>query len=131
MTAMETSIFVAKILSLVYLSVGLGLLLNQSFYQKLFKDFMESPSVLYVGAIMALVVGFLLVTYHNIWVVSWVVLITILGWLALIKGIALLVIPNAMLRMTQSLLDKKYYLCIQAIAALILGLILGYYGFVA
>ena len=52
-----------QIFSLVYLAVGIGILINPAFYKKLIEDFIESASVLYLGGIMALVVGYLILVY--------------------------------------------------------------------
>ena len=56
-----------QILSLVYIAVGIGILINPGFYKKLFEDFVENASVLYLGGITALVVGYLILAFHNTW----------------------------------------------------------------
>jgi len=128
---MEHSIFIARILSLVYLAIGVGMLLDRNYYRKMMLDWLDNPSAVYLAALIALVVGFLLVTYHNLWVPSWVVIITVLGWMALIKGVCLLAFPRGLLRMTQSLIRNERFIIIEAIGVLILGGVLGYFGFVA
>lgn len=126
---MDVSILLARIFGLVYVTVGLGILLNRTYYQKLFNDWWQNYAALYLGGFMALVAGLVIVTYHNIWVASWVVLVTVIGWLALIKGILLLVFPSAMLRFTQMLVSKPRFLPIEGIVALVIGLFLSYHGF--
>ena len=76
-----------QIFSIVYLSIGIGIVINYDFYKKIFAGFIDSPVSMYFGGVMALVVGFLLVTFHNTWTRDLSVIITILGWMALIKGI--------------------------------------------
>ena len=128
---METSIFIAKLLAVVYLAIGFGILLNQSYYRKGLDEMVSNAGIMYLGGFMALVIGFLMVTYHNIWVKSWIVLITILGWFALLKGLLLLILPKTMTRFSMSLFKKKNFLLIDGIIALILGFIFGYFGFLA
>jgi uncharacterized protein YjeT (DUF2065 family) len=128
---MEISIIFARFLGLLYVAVGLGLLFNKNYYQKIFSDFLNNVAMLYIGGILALIFGFLLVTYHNVWVGSWVVIITVIGWLALMKGIFILVCPSLMQRFVQYLLNKPKFLQIEGVFALILGLVLGYFGFIS
>ena len=78
---------------------------------------------------MALVVGFLLVTFHNTWVKDYSVIITILGWMALIKGIVILVLPKAMITLSKAIAEKPMFMKIEAIAAIIIGLGLAFLGF--
>ena len=128
---METSIFIAKILGLVYLVFGLGMLISGDYYRKSFEKIIKDPfSPLYLGGVVDLVVGFLIITYHNIWVSNWVVLVTIVGWLALLKGFSLLVFPKSMMKFSASFIKKKNWLP-YSLFVLVLGLIFGYYGFLA
>ncbi|MHC4104175.1 MAG: hypothetical protein ACYSR9_04490, partial [Planctomycetota bacterium] len=76
-----------QVLSLYYIAVGIGILVNTQFYKKVFEDFIERTSILYLGGVMALGVGYLLVAFHNTWTKDLSVIITIVGWLALVKGI--------------------------------------------
>ena len=99
---MELSQFVAQLLGITYLAVGIGFLNSRKHYEKMLNNFVKDPAVMYLGGLMALIIGFLLVTYHNIWVKNWTVLITILGWGALLKGVLLLAIPK-----TQSTYCRK------------------------
>ena len=56
-----------QIFSLVYIAVGIGILINPGFYKKLFEDFIENAAVMYLGGITALVVGYLILVFHNTW----------------------------------------------------------------
>ena len=128
---MEISIFLAQILGLVYLVIGVGVIFNSGYYHDMMKDFLKSPAILYLGGVMALLVGFLIVTYHNVWEQSWVVIITIIGWIALVKGVVLLVFPELALSSSKSFLKTKEAFAKYGIFVLALGAILSYYGFVA
>ena len=129
---MQTSIFIAKIFGLMYLVFGLGVLFNGAFYRKLLDEFTKSVAHLYWGGIFALLAGFLIVNYHNVWEGDWwVVLITILGWIGLLKGFLLIVFPKAIVSWTKAWTKAKNFLPIWGVIILIIGLIFGYYGFVA
>ncbi|MFH1012402.1 MAG: hypothetical protein V1760_01510, partial [Candidatus Peregrinibacteria bacterium] len=124
---MGTSLFIAKILGLVYLVVGVGMLLNKAYYEKMMKDFTKESGLLYFGGAATLVIGYLMVTHHNVWTGPWwVVLVTVFSWLALVKGVMLLVFPKVMTYMAKFFVDK---LAVAPVFMLVLGAIFAYYGF--
>ena len=65
---MELSILIAKLIGLIYLVIGLGLVINPKYYHKMFDELLSDGALIYLSGIMALVAGFLLVSFHNIWV---------------------------------------------------------------
>jgi len=127
---MDLSIFVAQAAAIVYLAVGVGMLVDKKYYAKLFDGIMKDMTAMYVGGFMALIIGFTLVTFHNDWVKSWEVLVTILGWLALVKGVMLLAFPTTFQSIIKSWVSSKN-LNKYAPVAIVLGLVFGYFGFVA
>ncbi|MEI6710821.1 MAG: hypothetical protein WCK88_00710 [bacterium] len=70
---------------------------------------------------MAIIIGALMIYVHNIWVADWTVLVTIIGWTALIKGIWLTVLPQSASKF-RSWLQPKNHSMVTTIV-LVLGLI--------
>lgn len=126
-TMSDAQIF--QIFSIVYIVVGIGILINPGFYKQLFEDFFENAAVLYLGGVMALVFGCLIIAFHNTWAMDLSVIITIFGWLALIKGILILIRPKIMIALSKSMVKKESFLKIEAIAVFILGLAFSLLGF--
>lgn len=91
---MDISIFLAKVIGLYMLIAGGLVFRGPSYYKQLTEDVMTQRGVLLVSGIMTLILGILMVLTHNIWVADWRVLITILSWWALIKGVLLLYFPD-------------------------------------
>ena len=118
-----------QIFSLFYIVVGIGILINPGFYKKLFEDFVENAAVLYLGGAMALTVGYLILAFHNTWTKDLSVIITIFGWLALIKGIVILIQPKIMIALSRAILKNEGILKIEAIVIIILGLAFSFLGF--
>jgi uncharacterized protein YjeT (DUF2065 family) len=118
-----------QVFSLVYIAVGIGILVNPQFYKKIFEDFIESPSTLYLGGVMALGVGYLIVAYHNTWTKDLSIIITIVGWLALVKGILIFICPSLMIAVTKAIISKEKNLRIKAVVVIILGLLFAFLGF--
>lgn len=128
---METSIFLSKLLGPYMVIVAIGLMFNLKFYQKMMEDFLKNTALIYLGGAMALIIGLVVVLFHNVWVAGWQVIITIFGWLALIKGIWLIVFPNTVGKLAQVYQKKTALLVVHLIIILVLGLFLIAKGYLA
>jgi hypothetical protein len=127
---METSILIAKILATVYLSFALGLLISSKYYKKTLPELVDNSSYLILGGFMAIVFGFLILEYHNVWNSDWTQVITIFGWLSLLKGIILIVFPGMFAGYKSTMLkaeNQKYLV----IALILIGGFFAYFGFFA
>jgi hypothetical protein len=118
-----------QLIGLAYLAIGVGMLLNQELYKKVFTDFVENKAILYMGGVMALVIGYLLVTFHNVWVCDWTVIITVVGWMALIKGMVILIRPSWIIDLTKAIVNKERFLKIEGIIVTVIGVLLLFLGF--
>ena len=120
-----------QLFSLVYLAIGIGMLINRDFYKKLFEDFCESAAVMYIGGVFTLVIGYLILALRGCSVCcvsGFSIIIPIIGWLALIKGILILIQPKMMITLTKALL-KESTLKIMIVWVLFLGLAFSFLGF--
>jgi hypothetical protein len=102
-----------QVFSLVYLAIGIGMLINPAFYKKLFTDFCESAAMLYIG-----------VCYSS----GFAIIIPIIGWLGLIKGILILVRPQTIIALTKAILKESTFKIMIA-WVLFLGLLFSFLGF--
>jgi len=125
---MQLSQFLAQILGVVYVVVGLGIFLEKKHYQAVVNDFIKSPGLMYYDGVLVLLFGFLITSFHNFWGQNWQVIITVIGWLSLVKGVVMLVMPGYTIAMA-----KKWSKHIEwaASACLGLGVVLSYFGFLA
>ena len=127
---MDISIFLAKILGLYYTIMAIAMLVNPQTIRTMMNE-IKYPGFLFMGGAIALLVGILLTVSHNIWIANWEVIITIIGWLILLKGTLLLIFPDFMIRMSKNFLQNKtaYYVADGVI--FILGIYLSYVGFIS
>lgn len=91
---METSRVLAKIIGPLLIIPALGVFLNLETYRHLIEEFSKSAALCYLAGYMALLLGLLVVHLHNVWEARWPVVITILGWVAVVKGVAIIVLPG-------------------------------------
>mgnify|MGYP000176752315 CR=1 FL=1 len=126
---MEISVFLAKLIGTYMVIVAVGFLVNRNIYQRLIDDFSKSPALTYMGAVLAIITGLLIVMVHNVWVISWPVIITIFGWLGLIKGILLVVFPDSVIRLAYIYQRRPGLLTANLIIFLLLGIVLVFKGY--
>lgn len=126
---MELSILIAKIASVVYLSAALGAMFSANYYRRLVDDMFSNAALTYLMGFTTVIIGFLIVNYHNTWGKDWTVLITIMGWIALIKGVLIIAFPK-FIRSVSERIFKGRGLKTFPYVAILLGLLFGYFGFV-
>lgn len=125
---MDTSLLLARLLGPLYLVVGVGLLLNQSYYRDMFRNLQSGGVFYYLSGALALMFGVAVLLFHNLWVADWRVILTILGWLGVAKGVLLLVFPQAAARLTATFTHGSLLLG-SAVFALLLGNWFCYVGY--
>jgi hypothetical protein len=118
-----------QLLGLIYAAAGIRGVIDREAYRDILKDSIDSPALYYSFGLLALVVGFLLVAFHNEWSMSWSVIITIFGWIALIEGILIIALPALFLKISAWMVKKDSFLRVYAFVALILGVLFLLLGF--
>lgn len=88
------SMMIAKVLGAYFLAMGIAFFINPDRFRKIFSSIANDENFLFLGGIIALLIGAVIISFHNIWVLAWPVIITILGWWAVIKGFAFVVYPG-------------------------------------
>jgi hypothetical protein len=127
---MERPKLIAKITSVIYLSAALGAVVSAHHYRRLPDDMFSNAALTYLTGFMAAVIGCLIVNYYNTWAKNWTVLITIIGWLSLLKGVAIIVVPQVVHDLSASVIAGWGFTMFPYVATS-LGLLLGYFGFAA
>jgi hypothetical protein len=92
-------------------------------------DFITNPVILYMGGIMALFFGILIVEFHNVWEADWAVIITLLGWISLLKGCLLLIAPESTIRMFNEYAKNTTAIRVQITGGLLIGMYLTFMGY--
>ena len=123
----DASIF--QILGLAYLAIGLGMLVSPRFYKEMLKKMIDNEAVLFVTGLLVFVIGYFLVAYHNIWIGGWTIIITIFGWLALLKGLMMIVIPEKSIKLYNSIKISGRQLSVYGVIVFVLGIIFTYLGY--
>lgn len=127
---MELTLFLAKVVGVFYLVVGLGLLLNQKTYRHVVEQIHADTASRFIAGLVGLVVGLLVVLQHNVWELSAAGLVTIIGWIATLKSAFVIVFPQSFEAASKRLAASKQF-WIAPLIALLIGVYLIYTGFFA
>ena len=100
---MDASILLARLLGPLFLAAGAGLLINQEHYRQMLQRFLTDTALYYFSGTLALTAGVAILLFHNLWVADWRVLLTVIGWLSVAKGLTRLLLPKAGLRLVGKL----------------------------
>ena len=88
---MGRSKYIARLMGPVMLIIGIGMiggmLTEGDAYSSLLKEFIGSRALIFMTGVLALVAGLAIVNAHNLWVRDWRVVVTILGWLFILRGV--------------------------------------------
>jgi uncharacterized membrane protein HdeD (DUF308 family) len=128
---MQASVFLARLIGPALLIVGVGILLNQNYYRGMTKEFVAGRPLFYLAAVIGVVAGLAIVLVHNVWELSWRVLITLFGWINLLRGALSILLPEQSFALGGRMMAGRNMPMIAGIVALILGLVFCYFGYVA
>ncbi len=99
MTIMETiSIFLAKFWGWYFVIFCLLILTRPKRVVQIF-EYIEDKKFLVLTSLIAIIVGLLNILAHNVWEFSWKLIITLIGWISLTKGIIGFSFPKASLKL--------------------------------
>jgi len=125
---MTAALIIAQVLGPVYFVAGIALLNNPNAMQKLIEDITDNPSQSIGWGFVTLTLGLLILAFHDQWVADWTAVITIIGWLATIKGTVLIIAPNILTAFSKIILTPGR-MKIAAAGAFAFGLFLSVKGF--
>jgi len=128
---MQTSIFLGRLLGPLLLLTGAGIVLNPKSFRTIAGEVVRSVTLVYLFGFMDLAAGLAIVLTHNVWVASWRVLITLIGWLLLIRGAVRIVAPEIVMGYAAKVIRNKQVIPSAGAVVGVLGLVLCYFGYVA
>lgn len=126
---MDVSIFLAKALGLYVLIMAVMMFAKEKKVKVIVKEMCSDPAMMFLSGCMTLIVGILLVNVHNMWFSDWRILITLIAWITLIKGVIRTLFPHIAVRIINKIMKNKMTYQVISGIALLIGLILCYYGY--
>lgn len=123
---MNISMVLAQIAGIFFVVVGIAMVVNGKATAEAIEESVAHKGIVFLWGLFALLTGAIVVVLNNSWTTGLPLLVTILGWLALIKGVFILLAPVA-----AASLYKKFghsgMVVFCGVIAFVLGLILLYW----
>jgi uncharacterized membrane protein len=126
---LQTSIFIAKLLGPVFVLIGIAMLLKPHAFRALLQDFIKSPALIYLAGLLGLLGGLTLVLTHNVWALDWRLLITLLGWVSVVRAVVTILQPQQIVLIGSKLLEHRNLFVGAGVIDFIIGLVLSYFGY--
>jgi hypothetical protein len=131
--SMTKSKLIARLMGPVLLAMGIGIVLGMSMegdgYAAMMKEFVASMPMIWLSGVLALVAGLAIVNAHSLWEPDWRVIITILGWLAIIRGLASMLFPAKVQTLGDHMITSPTGMIIGAAITVGLGAVLTFMGY--
>lgn len=123
---MITTNFLATVIGWYLVIMSILLLCKRELIVSAINELMTQRATMLLVGIMTFIVGLLLVVSHNVWVMAWPVVVTIIAWLTLIGGLIRLFCPDTVHKIWKRVIDKPVKIVVCGIISLIVGLFLLY-----
>lgn len=127
---MESTIFLAQIRGPLLVAVGLGFFVSRSYYVAIYRDIQKAPFAVLFFGMFGMAAGIAQVLSHNIWETLPEILVMLLGWGLLLKGIVCVVAPRLADKAGDFTLGLKIVPGVGA-TALLLGAYLSWFAYFA
>lgn len=127
---MLLTFFIAQLFGILFIATSVSMALQKGWMFEMIDDFFRDKALLFIVGIINLIAGLLVVLSHNIWTDGiFPAVVTLLGWLLMLRGVALLwVSPYVLERLYNSFNLKRHYYTVTA-SVFIIGLYLTFAGF--
>ncbi len=94
MADIALTLFLAKILGIFMIMGALALAVNKYRWENLVGEIEDNHLSMLLAGTIALLVGLIIVLMHNVWRADWSIIITVFGWLGVLKGIMIFLLPS-------------------------------------
>ena len=125
---MNASVAITQALGIIFTVMALSVVIDRKNVSAVLEKVAQDRGFLWLWSFLILSMGAVIIAMNNVWTSGLPLLVTVLGWLTIIKGAFLLLLPGPAVALYQKC-NKDSVLIFGGIAAFILGLVLLYLGF--
>lgn len=118
----ETTLILARILGGYMVITGVALLLHRDMAEELLERLKSDSPLTFTMAILALVMGLVIVSIHNVWTGPVSIVISLVGWLAVIEGFGIMVLRQRYIALVAPLIRPAWAVVAWSVATVLLGL---------
>jgi hypothetical protein len=123
------AILIARLIGPLFAALGLGMLLNSTFYAAAVGEGAHSPVLIAIAGMATLVAGIAILNAYRAWTADWRVLVTVIGWIFIIAGLIRLILPTLAETLAPAVYSAPAALMVAGVVVLIVGGILSFEGY--
>ena len=117
---------IAGLIGPLMVAIGIAMLLNRDLFPAMIGQLAQSYALIFLSGILSMLAGIAIVRVHNIWTGGWRIIVTILGWLAIVGGLVRMWFPQRAAPIAESLGGNSTALLVGGLIVLALGAFLSY-----
>ena len=126
---MPAATLIARLIGPLFAALGLGMLLNATFYAAAVGEGAHSPVLIAISGMATLVAGLAILNAFHAWTADWRVLVTVIGWLFIIAGLIRLILPTLAETLAPAVYSGPAALMVAGAVVLVIGGILSFEGY--
>jgi hypothetical protein len=111
--------------------IAVSMLIDPAAYLAMAGDILKAPGLVYFAAVVGLLGGIALVLAHNVWVLDWRLILTLLGWISIIDSASWILLPKQVAAMWSPVLELGGFALGAGAIVLLPGAALCYFGYFA
>jgi hypothetical protein len=122
----EAAVTMASIFGLYFTILGIWIFFKGEELERYWTSFKANPGLFYLGGIFNLLFGLMILHFYHVWSWHMLVLVTILGYWILIKGLLILFFPKKFAAFGTKMVEKYTTIKWFALIPIALGIIFLY-----
>jgi len=115
-------------LGLYMVAAGIGLLTEENSYATMIEELRKNTALGFLTGAFVLALGAAMVAVHNVWTGPLAIVVSVIAWWTLVKGVLLLAIRRPFLRLVNFAPSEGSYAMPFGILVIVLGVVLLYAG---
>lgn len=123
---MATSKTIAALLGPTLIASAVSIFLNLDAWPAMVDQAFHNPGLVFVSGYLLFVAGLAIVYFHNRWTGGWPVVVTALGWLAVVGGLVRILFPTHLGDVATRAVQTTGLMPISALIILLVGAFLSF-----
>lgn len=117
---------IAGMIGPLALAIGVAMLVNRQAISGMAADVARNTGLIFLSGILLLLAGIAILRVHNVWSGGWPVLVTLIGWLAVVGGLFRMWMPQLAAPIADRLGADATLIMVAGIVQIALGAFLSY-----
>jgi hypothetical protein len=128
---MAQSKLIAGFIGPLLMAMGVAMLINRHLFPEMIGQLAHNYALIFLSGVLSLLAGIAIVRVHNVWSAGWPVIITVVGWLGIVGGVARMWFPQLAAPVAETFAANSTTLLIAGLVVLALGAFLSFKAYLS